>query len=80
MEYKPFKCPDCSVWWRTETHKCKPEITYKSVIPDPKSPNWYSCPKCGKRLMKKDWHTCSSPNDWHRKDYPHDNNPPKRNP
>lgn len=23
MEYTPFKCPDCKVWWRGETHKCE---------------------------------------------------------
>jgi hypothetical protein len=28
MSYDPFKCPDCKVWWRGETHKCDvPKIT-----------------------------------------------------
>jgi len=28
MEYTPFKCPDCKVWWRSETHKCVvPNVT-----------------------------------------------------
>jgi hypothetical protein len=28
MSYDPFKCPDCKVWWRGETHMCAvPKIT-----------------------------------------------------
>jgi hypothetical protein len=36
MEYTPFKCPDCKVWWRGETHKCEtPKLTIDVHKPNP---------------------------------------------
>jgi hypothetical protein len=32
-EYTPFKCPDCKVWWRGETHKCEPPRVAVTVKP-----------------------------------------------
>ena len=32
-EYTPFKCPDCKVWWRSETHKCEPPRVAVTVKP-----------------------------------------------
>lgn len=31
--YDPVKCPDCSVWWRGETHKCLLTVTAALVQP-----------------------------------------------
>ena len=32
MSNEPFKCPDCKVWWRGETHKCEvPNVVYKTA-------------------------------------------------
>lgn len=92
VEYTPFKCPDCKVWWRTATHKCD-SLSY-TVSPgtttttnpykikartevEPR-PGWISCPRCGKNISKYDWHTCV--NDWHKKKKGKDDwdNPPKR--
>jgi hypothetical protein len=42
----PFKCPDCGVWWRGETHKCS--TPSKQIF----------CPACGKSVAKKSHHTC----------------------
>lgn len=79
-EYKPFKCPDCSVWWRTATHKCEQAVAKVTVTkPSPYSPykgdNWIYCPKCGKSVTKYDWHTCkhiSNEYNKKRKQPPHD--------
>jgi hypothetical protein len=39
MEYTPFKCPDCKVWWRGETHKCEtPKLTIDVKKPSQWSP------------------------------------------
>jgi DNA-directed RNA polymerase subunit RPC12/RpoP len=62
MEYTPFKCPDCSVWWRSETHKCDiPNVTVTVNPPataEKKDKYWE---------IKTDWHknylclTCKEP-------------------
>lgn len=57
---EPFKCPDCGVWWRGETHKCYEER------PKPRL-GWISCPICGKNVTKYDWHTCSNIASTHNK-------------
>jgi DNA-directed RNA polymerase subunit RPC12/RpoP len=70
MTYEPFKCPDCSVWWRGETHKCElpPAVTVTvkppAVAEKTKSDGWnigigsypkhYNCYVCGKELSKLD--------------------------
>ena len=72
MEYTPFKCPDCGVWWRGETHKC---ITAKLNTEYPRK-GWISCPMCGKNVTKYDWHSCNHPPYKIKKD-PHD--PGQRN-
>lgn len=74
MKYDPFKCPDCSVWWRGETHKC--------IVPmsntDSQRKGWISCPMCGKNVTKYDWHSCTDYHKPNKKD-PHDpNRPPIR--
>ena len=73
MTYDPFKCPDCSVWWRGETHKCA-STKLKSNTDSPRK-GWISCPMCGKNVTKYDWHSC---NDWHKpnKKDPHRPKPP----
>ena len=40
MTHQPFKCPDCGLWWRTETHRCSdyPPNKGLSPTPTPKSP------------------------------------------
>ena len=81
MTYDPFKCPDCGVWWRGETHKCivaKPNADFQRKGTDYPRKGWISCPICGKNVTKYDWHSC---NDWHKpnKKDPHDpNHPPIR--
>lgn len=65
MTYEPFKCPDCGVWWRGETHKC---ASAKLNTDSPRK-GWISCPKCGKNVTKYDWHSCNARP--HKKD-PHD--------
>jgi hypothetical protein len=70
MSYNPFKCPDCKVWWRGETHKCDvPKVTV--TINEPKDyPNkedshpggfvikpWgfaRYCKMCGVKLFSQD--------------------------
>jgi len=68
MEYTPFKCPDCKVWWRSETHKCDvPNVTVTVNPPanaerDEKGywkvkTDWskhYTCVKCKEPLSKQD--------------------------
>lgn len=73
MTYEPFKCPDCGVWWRGETHKC---ITAKSNTDYPRK-GWISCPMCGKNVTKYDWHSCSHHRPYKSKKDPHD--PGQRN-
>ena len=58
MTHEPFKCPDCSVWWRGDTHKC---VTASKEV-NPSRAGWISCPMCGKNVTKYDWHSCSHPN------------------
>ena len=70
MNYEPFKCPDCSVWWRGETHKC---ASVKSSTDSPRK-GWISCPMCGKNVTKYDWHSCN-----HRLNKPHQKDPHERN-
>jgi len=88
MEYSPFRCPDCKVWWRTATHSCDTVPVKKPGGDMPTNPRpMIQCPKCYKRVAHKDWHTCKpldsynkkgETNDWHR---PHENpeNPPRWN-
>lgn len=38
MEYTPFKCPDCKVWWRTATHLCAPQTPKVDVNIKKESP------------------------------------------
>lgn len=68
MVYEPFKCPDCSVWWRGETHKCeeKPKVTVTVKEPasaeQDKDGHWHvhpyefrrydRCYSCNKKLSK----------------------------
>lgn len=63
MSYEPFKCPDCSVWWRGETHKCVKKLEVKKTGPykpyESKS-GWINCPACAKPISKYNWHTCKS--------------------
>ena len=63
MAYEPFKCPDCSVWWRGETHKCASVPTKEKLIP---TKGWLMCPKCSKNVTKYDWHSCSHYPDWRK--------------
>lgn len=75
MSYEPFKCPDCSVWWRGETHKCAGSSKLAKDIESSRK-GWISCPMCGKNVTKYDWHSCN--NRPHKKD-PHDpGHPPIR--
>jgi hypothetical protein len=57
MSYEPFKCPDCKVWWRGETHKCD-SVTHVSKHSNKYPSDWIQCDKCGKNVVKKSWHTC----------------------
>ena len=35
---EPVKCPDCGLWWRTDTHRCEEKKTEeKAVVPFVKS-------------------------------------------
>lgn len=67
MEYTPFKCPDCKVWWRGETHKCDTPVVTVSVNPPATvekdkgqiriESNWNrhdKCFVCKKQLSKSD--------------------------
>ena len=90
VEYKPFKCPDCKVWWRTATHRCETEAPKLNFVDQEKRPrwdlgkntttnhpaNWIYCDRCSKKISKYDWHTCYRGNeyDWHK----YKDNPPKR--
>ena len=90
MTYQPFKCPDCKVWWRGETHKCDVTLStrkvdaritsqhpvYEKPIDWQKSKDWIFCDKCAKKVTKYDWHTCYRGNeyDWHK----YKDQPPKR--
>lgn len=72
MTYEPFKCPDCSVWWRGETHKCEDAPKKASLAlhqHGPKEQGWISCPKCKKPISKYDWHTCKSYDKLHEQIY-----------
>jgi hypothetical protein len=33
MTHQPFKCPDCGLWWRTETHRCSDYPPNKGLSP-----------------------------------------------
>lgn len=67
MEYTPFKCPDCKVWWRGETHKCDTPTVTVTVNPpataEKKKDYWkittewdkrYQCYVCKGPLSKMD--------------------------
>ena len=69
VEYTPFKCPDCKVWWRTATHKCEvvsysPPVTTTTTVSEqskhyPSLPtNKKTCMVCGRALLKHEFYTC----------------------
>jgi hypothetical protein len=81
MSYEPFKCPDCKVWWRGETHKCD-SVSYVSRHYGQHPADWITCNKCGKNVVKKSWHTCVSLESYkQKKDSDNDkkNKPPSGN-
>lgn len=96
MSYDPFKCPDCSVWWRGETHKCatpeplnsttkKTSDNLKIAQKKKRNPrDWIYCPSCEKPISKYDWHTCKSydklQENYRNRNWIHNNGPEDHDP